>query len=102
MLDKQREGFVNKVFTFSESEYCFSKPNPAMHFAGRFAAKESIKKCLFSSEIITSIGFNEIEILSKNNGAPFVSPIKDLKIKDMQLSISHETDFAVAMAIMIL
>ena len=102
MLDKQKEGFVNKVFTFSESKYCFSKSNPAMHFAGRFAAKESIKKCLFSSEIIPSIGFNEIEILLKNNGAPFVSPIKDLKIKDMQLSISHETDFAVAMAIMIL
>ena len=72
MLDKQREGFVNKVFTFSESEYCFSKPNPAMHFAGRFAAKESIKKCLFSSEIITSIGFNEIEILVLGNLDPKV------------------------------
>ena len=102
MLDKQKEGFVKKVFTLKESEYCFSKSNAAIHFAGRFAAKESIKKCLLSSEIVSSIGFNEIEILSKVKGAPIVSPIKDLKIKDMQLSISHETDFAVAMAIMIL
>jgi holo-[acyl-carrier protein] synthase len=102
LLDKQKEGFVKKVFTFSESQYCFSTPNPAMHFAGRFAAKESIKKCLFSSKIISSIGFSEIEILSKKSGAPYVSLIGDLKIKDIQLSISHETDFAVAVAIMIL
>ena len=102
MLDKQKERFINKVYTFRESEYCFSKPNPATHFAGRFAAKESIKKCLFSSETISSIGFNQIEIISKSNGAPYVSLIENLKIKDIQLSISHETDYAVAMAIMIL
>ena len=86
----------------NESEFCFSKNIPSVHFAGRFAAKESIKKCLYSSEITASIGFNEIEILSRSNGAPFVSKIKDFNIKDIQISISHEKDFAIAMALMFL
>ena len=86
----------------SESEYCFSKDSPAVHFAGRFAAKESIKKCLYSSEITSSIGFNGIEILSRNDGAPYISHIKDFNIKDIQISISHEKDFAIAMALMVL
>ena len=102
MLEKQKDKFLNKVFTLNESEYCFSKDIPSIHFAGRFAAKESLKKCLFSSEITASIGFNEIEILSRSNGAPFVPQIKDFNIKDIQISISHEKDFAIAMALIIL
>ena len=102
MLDKQKDKFINKVFTLNESEYCFSKANPAIHLAGRFAAKESIKKCLYSSTVTSAIEFNQIEVLSRDNGAPYISKIKDLAIKEIQISISHETDFAIAMAAILL
>ena len=98
MLDKQSDKFINRVFTKDESQYCLSKANPPIHFAGRFAAKESIKKCLLSSKIIKSIEFNQIEILSDEDGTPYVHSINDLPISDIKITISHEKDYATAMA----
>ena len=102
MLDKQNDKFINKVFTKDESRYCLSKASPPIHFAGRFAAKESIKKCLLSSKIIKSIEFNQIEILSDEDGAPYVHSINDLAISDIKITISHEKDYATAMAMITL
>tara|TARA_Y100000746_G_scaffold35231_1_gene26434 strand:- start:800 stop:1108 length:309 start_codon:yes stop_codon:yes gene_type:complete len=102
MLDKQNDKFINRVFTKNESQYCLSKANPPVHFAGRFAAKESIKKCLLSSKIIKSIEFNQIEILSEENGAPYAHLINDLPISDINITISHEKDYAIAMAMLTL
>jgi holo-[acyl-carrier protein] synthase len=37
---------LERVFTSSEREYCRSRPDPARHFAARFAAKEAVGKAL--------------------------------------------------------
>ena len=34
------------MFTEAERRYCFSRPNPAQHFAARFAGKEAVGKAL--------------------------------------------------------
>jgi len=44
-LDK-RPRFAERVFTEAERAYCFSRANPAQHFAARFAGKEAVGKAL--------------------------------------------------------
>ncbi|HZT76860.1 MAG TPA: holo-ACP synthase [Vicinamibacterales bacterium] len=38
--------FVQRIFTPGEIEYCTRRRDPAIHFAGRFAAKEAAMKAL--------------------------------------------------------
>ena len=99
-LKKYGGRFKEKTFTAAEIEYCDGRPNPAVHYAGRFAAKESIKKCILSSEILENIDFHSIEILNTSNGAPLVSPIQKLSGYNIKVSISHEANYAIAMAIL--
>jgi holo-[acyl-carrier protein] synthase len=40
------ERFLRRVFTDAEVEYCTRRRTPAIHFAGRFAAKEAAMKAL--------------------------------------------------------
>lgn len=46
--------FINRIFTDGEIAYCQRRHRPAIHFAGRFAAKEATMKALgtgFSNEV---------------------------------------------------
>ncbi len=43
---ERRPRLAERVFTAAEREYCLSRPNPAQHFAARFAAKEAVGKAL--------------------------------------------------------
>lgn len=92
--------FLEKIFTPIEIKYCYDKKNCYLHFAGRFAAKESIKKAIFSSKIINQIDFRSIEIVNDSHGVPVVRVNETLKIKNSQLSISHEKKYAVAFALL--
>ena len=101
-IDKYGLKFIEKIYTPREIKYCQNKENCYPHFAGRFAAKESIKKAIFSSKIINQIDFKSIEILNDSNGVPVVKMNETLKIKNLQLSISHEKKYAVAFALLTL
>ena len=57
-----RPGFRERVFTEAERAYCDSRPNPAQHYAGRFAAKEAIGKALGCGVHFT---WREIEIAGR-------------------------------------
>ncbi|MAV16163.1 MAG: holo-[acyl-carrier-protein] synthase [Candidatus Marinimicrobia bacterium] len=93
--------FLNKIFTINEIEYSQGKKDGAIHLAGRFAAKESIKKAIFSSQILKQLDFIDIEIFNDVNGAPKVSILKELKFKKIEISISHESKYAVAFALLV-
>jgi holo-[acyl-carrier protein] synthase len=45
-LDRYGERFMRRIFTDMEIAYCVARPAPAIHFAGRFAAKEAAMKAL--------------------------------------------------------
>jgi len=45
-IDRYGDRFVRRVFTEAEIEYCGRRRVPAVHFAGRFAAKEAAMKAL--------------------------------------------------------
>ena len=90
--------FVDRIFTPDEQNYCFSKNKPEIHFAGRFAAKESVMKALMSSGYKKNISFKSIEIKPRNNGSPKVN-LDILMEGKIKISISHTENYAIASAI---
>lgn|SRR3989338_2832041 len=96
---KEDRGFLKKIFSSREIQYCFSKQNPSQHLAVRFAAKEAIIKALSSNGQI-HLALNEIEILSSSGKSPKVylpHPISNIFIA---LSLAHEKDYAIATALL--
>lgn len=45
-IERHGERFLRRVFTEGEVAYCTRRKVPAIHFAGRFAAKEAAMKAL--------------------------------------------------------
>jgi len=43
---KNHSGFLERVFSEREREYCARQKFPAQHYAGRFAAKEAVLKAI--------------------------------------------------------
>ncbi len=100
IIHKHSDRFKKHTFTENEKKYCDLKPNPAIHYAGRFAAKEAIKKALYSSKIINSIDFVDIEILNSDSGVPEVQLLHhELNNFHVKISISHIEEYAIAFAL---
>ncbi len=102
--------FVTDVFTEPERLYCQSRRDPYVHFAGRFAAKESYLKALGTGLWGPGIDhiFQEIEIIPETSGKPRISVsgwaakiARRKKISQCSLSISHTSDYAVAMVVLV-
>ena len=100
LISKTGELFKNKVFTNLEQKYCESKSSPSIHYAGRFAAKESIIKAVKSSGYNNPILFKDIEILPSESGAPIVVLHFGIKC-ECKVSISHTESHATATALCI-
>ena len=99
-IHEHSDRFKKHTFTENEKNYCDLKLNPAIHYAGRFAAKEAVKKALYSSKIINSIDFVNIEILSSNSGVPEVQlSYHNLENVQVKISISHIEEYAIAFAL---
>lgn len=90
---------LRKVFTPNELGYCFSKDAVEPHLAARFAGKEATIKALYSRDI-SDVWYNDIEILNKKNGVPYVT-IKKSALKDLnfEISLSHCEDKAIAFVV---
>ncbi len=93
--------FKKRIFTDNEIEYCSNKANSAIHFAGRFAAKEAVTKAILSSDLIESINMKAIEIVSGKNRKPEVILQIDNNSQFIcKISISHTDEYAIAFAIL--
>lgn len=103
-IEKLGDKFLNKIYTPLEIEYCSSKNKVKyQHFAARFAAKEAIFKALSDSlENKYEINWLDIEIVNAENGKPEVHFInKKFDINQIDISISHLEEYAVASCILI-
>ena len=98
LIDQKEEKFLDKIFTKEEISYCNSYPDPELHFSGKYAAKEAVKKALLSNELIDKISLKDIEILNRNNKAPYVV-IKDMIKLNYNVSVSHEEEYAIAFVV---
>ena len=97
--------FLKRVFNKKEILKCKKINNSFNCFAKRFAAKEAFSKAL-GTGISNGISFNEIIVLNKKSGKPYISLIgktKKILIKKFKgkrskvsLSLSDENKYAVA------
>ena len=95
-FENKSQKFYDGIFTVLEQEYCFSKPNPAQHFAARYCGKESVTKALFELGI-RDVYYKDIEVLRNDLGFPVVNIIKDSGLGlDIKISLSHCKDKAMA------
>ena len=99
-IERSGDKFINILFTSAEIEYCESKRNAKYyHYAGRFAAKEAIFKAV--SPLLKNkfdISWHNAEVINDENGNPQIRfiDIKFNKIKNIDISISHCKEYAVA------
>lgn len=102
-IEKFGETFLNKVFTEKEITYCESKGKVKFqHYAARFAAKEAIFKAVSNFlENKFDIGWKNIEVKNDINGRPEIELLncKIENIKNIDISISHCNEYAVAMVV---
>lgn len=100
------ESFIRRVFTAEEATYCQRRgQQAAASFAARFAAKEAVLKALGTG--LREGSLQEIAVDNDGLGKPlvqlsghFAMLAKQLGVKNIQISLSHSRDFAVAYVIM--
>lgn len=93
--------FKHRIFTVPEISYCQNRANSSHHFAGRFAAKEAVKKAILSRGKNQNPWLKKIEIQSRQDGAPIVRLPKPYQSNyHCDCSISHDGDNAIAFALM--
>src|SRR3954451_22060329 len=104
MIQQHGELFLRRVYTEREVHYCQSRKHATEHFAGRWAAKEAVLKCLGTG---WRGGLCWAAVGGRNdaNGKPLIhmcGAVKDqaqeLQITDILLSISHCRAYATAYA----
>jgi holo-[acyl-carrier protein] synthase len=105
IIEKHGELFLERVFTPREMRYCQGRKNSTEHFAGRWAAKEAILKCL-GTGWRKGICWTEIEVSNNFEGAPQVQlagaageQASKLHVSDIWLTISHCRTYATAYAL---
>ena len=99
-LAKFGRRFSRRVLTEAEDRYVRDRPE---NFAGRWAAKEAVSKVLGLG--VRGVGWTEIEIQRLPTGQPSVrlhgrarQRAEQLGMDRIAVSISHEAEYAVAIA----
>lgn len=97
-------GFLKRVYTAQEIEYCYGKKDPFPSLAARFAAREAVRK--LDQAFATGMGFHDTEIRIDAQGRPQLVLHADAMrraqaagIKDFAISLSHSREQAIAVVI---
>jgi holo-[acyl-carrier protein] synthase len=100
-IERYGERFIRRIFTDGEIGYCQRRRTPAIHFAGRFAAKEAAMKALGTGHT-QQVLWRDVEVV-RRGGPPqlqfhggaarrFVA----LGAKSSLLTITHSDALALA------
>jgi holo-[acyl-carrier protein] synthase len=99
-IERHGRRFARRVLTDHEDAYVRDRPE---NFAGRWAAKEAVSKVLGLG--VRGVGWREIEIIRLPTGAPMcrlhdraLQRADQLGMERIAVSISHEREYAVAVA----
>jgi holo-[acyl-carrier protein] synthase len=95
--------FRERCFTEAERAYCDSRPNPAQHYAARFAGKEAVGKAL-GFGVARAFAWKDVEIAGR--------PKPDVRLSGrvaqwarrvgagpINLSMTHSKDIAAAVCV---
>ena len=106
ILNKNRDGFINRVLTEHERALFANKADSAAFCAKRFAAKEAFSKAL-GTGIGRVVSFQDLTVRKNENGKPYFVPSEKLRlylqekgIKQGHLSISDESLYALAFVVL--
>jgi holo-[acyl-carrier protein] synthase len=105
MIERHGELFLTRVYTPREVRYCQARKHATEHFAGRWAAKEAILKCL-GTGWRRGLCWTDMEIRNDLQGKPRVllrgaarEQAEQLRLSNVMLSISHCRAYATAYAL---
>jgi holo-[acyl-carrier protein] synthase len=95
--------FRARCFTEAERAYCDSRPNPAQHYAARFAGKEAVGKAL-GFGVAVHFAWREVEIAGRPKPAVRLSGrvaerARRLGVGNVELSMTHSKELAAAVAV---
>ncbi|BDG07094.1 holo-ACP synthase [Anaeromyxobacter paludicola] len=91
-------GSQRRLFHPEEHAYCRSQPDPAVHYAGRWCAKEAVVKALSAWRLLVP---RQVCILRSSDGRPRVRIDAEggaEAARRLDVSISHTASVAVAVA----
>ncbi|MGZ3580350.1 MAG: holo-ACP synthase [Syntrophales bacterium] len=106
ILKKWGDRFLQRVYANDEIEYCRNKAFPAIHFAARFAAKESFLKSL-GIGLGMGVKLREIEVSNNELGSPVLKVNKklgnildNLGVNAVHVSMTHTREHAHAIVVL--
>src|SRR4051812_14729857 len=80
LIEKHGEQFLARIYTEREVRFCQARKRPLEHFAGRWAAKEAVLKCL-GTNWRPGLAMTDVEVRFDSSGVPHIvlrGAIKDL------------------------
>lgn len=105
MIEQHGELFLTRVYTDREIRYCQARKHATEHFAGRWAAKEAVLKCL-GTGWRRGLCWTDMEVRNDPQGKPSVilrgaarEQAEQMGIGQVLLSISHCRAYATAYAL---
>src|SRR5262249_51847151 len=105
MIERHGELFLARAYTAREIQYCRGNKHVTEQFAGLWAAKEAILKCL-GTGWRSSLRWTDVEVRHLRDGSskvyvggPAKERAKELCIHDILVTIAHCRAYATATAI---
>ena len=98
LIEKYGDRFLNRVFSKDEIKYCENFRVPAIHYAGKFSAKEAIIKSLPNKFKNIFLRYKDISISNNDRGKPFMN-CRRIDSKSIDISISHTKEHAISFAV---
>jgi len=100
-IERYGERFLHRIFTENEIAYCTRRRVPAIHFAGRFAAKEAAMKAL-GTGYSQGVVWRDVEVV-RRGGPPQLQlhggagrRFTSIGGRTSLLTITHSDDLALA------
>lgn len=100
-IERYGDRFVRRIFTDREVAYCARRRVPAVHFAGRFAAKEAAMKALGTGHA-RGVLWRDVEVV-RHSGPPQLElhggaarRFRDIGGRSSLLTITHSDELALA------
>lgn len=106
MYNELGERMLRRLFTGDELAYITDKRAPAQHLAVRLAAKEAAYKALAGTELARGIGWRDVEVVSREDGAPRLrlhgraaQRFAEVGGTTIHLSLTHSVTTAIAVVV---
>jgi holo-[acyl-carrier protein] synthase len=95
--------FRERCFTEEERRYCDSRPNPAQHYAARFAGKEAVGKAI-GFGVARAFAWRDVEIVGRPKPAVRLSGrarawAERVGTRTLDLSMTHSRELAAAVCV---